>query len=493
MLREERIEKLKALRDRGVEPYPTRFHRDRLAAEVKDLFESGGLDGEVTLAGRIFAIRDHGRSIFLDMEDGSGRIQLYFRRDTLGEDAFSMLCLLDIGDFIGLCGPVFRTRSGEITVQVSSFQVLGKSLRPMPIVKEEVDRGSGGSVIHDPFTDKEQRYRQRYLDLLVNREVREVFLTRSRIVARLREDLVSRGYLEVETPVLQPIYGGAFARPFKTHHHALGIPLYLRIANELYLKRLIIGGFEKVFEFSKDFRNEGIDRLHNPEFTQLELYAAFSDYEDMMSLLEDLLSGLAKEITGETDMVYRGKTISFTPPFKRIYFYEALSGAVGQDLRHASEGDLRRISEGLGIDMDGKVGRGKVLEEMFGQLVELKIISPTFIVDYPVEISPLAKGKPGEPDIVERFELMVCGEEIANAFSELNDPLEQRKRFEEQMKLKEKGDEEAQVIDEDFLRALEYGMPPTGGMGIGVDRLVMVLTDSPSIREVVLFPQMRPE
>jgi lysyl-tRNA synthetase class 2 len=492
-LRADRIEKLNSLREQGIEPYPPRFSRDAMAREAGEAYERGKLDGNVSLAGRVFAIRDHGKSCFLDIEDGSGRIQVYLKKNLIGDETYSLIKFLDIGDFIGVTGPLFKTRVGETTLQVESFQVLGKSLRPPPIVKEEKDEESGESVVHDSFTDKEQRYRQRYLDLMVNLEVRKNFIIRSRIISIVREYLEEHGYLEVETPVLQPVYGGAYARPFQTFHNALGIPLFLRIANELYLKRLIIGGFEKVFEFSKDFRNEGIDRTHNPEFTQVELYSAYSDYFEMMKLLEELLERISIDITGGEELQYKGNRISLKSPFKRISYYDILSEYAGNDVRHAGEEELRGICKKLNIDVSEKVGRGKILEDMFDDLVEPKITTPTFVVDYPKEISPLAKSSPDDPDVVERFELIICGEEIANAFSELNDPLEQRKRFEEQMILREKGDEEAQVIDEDFLRALEYGMPPTGGMGIGMDRLVMVLTDSPSIREVILFPQMRPE
>ncbi len=492
-LREDRLEKLNDLKGRGIDPYPTKFSREHMAGEVKESFDRGELDGSVSLAGRVFAIRDHGKSSFLDIEDTSGRIQVYFKKDVLGDETYSVIGCLDIGDFIGVTGEIFRTRRGEITLNADSLQVLSKSLRPPPIVKTEIDGESGHEVVHDSFSDKEQRYRQRYLDLMVNKDVREKFRARSEIIARMRDYLVSRDYLEVETPVLQPIYGGAFARPFKTHHNALGIPLYLRIANELYLKRLIVGGFEKVFEFSKDFRNEGIDRLHNPEFTMLELYAAFTDYLDMMALLEDLLYRLSMEINGSPDVEYGGNRISFKPPFPRVPFYQSISERIGSDIRKAGEDELRKICEGRGMDVSEKIGRGKLLEELFDEIVEPEIVDPTFVIDYPKEISPLAKNKPGEPDIVERFELIICGSEIANAFSELNDPIEQRERFEAQMELKASGDEEAQVLDEDFLKAMEYGMPPTGGMGIGVDRLVMIFTDLPSIREVILFPQMRPE
>jgi len=452
------------------------------------------MEGEsVALAGRIIAVRDHGRSVFLDIEDGSGRIQAYFKRDRLGEETFSLLRLLDIGDILGIEGPLFRTRMGEITVQVEALRILGKALRTPPIVKEE--KGGEGDVgaIHDAFTDKEQRYRQRYLDLMVNPAARRIFRARTRITTILRTLLEDRGYLEVETPVLQPVYGGASARPFKTFHNALGIPLYLRIANELYLKRLIIGGFERVFEFSKDFRNEGIDRLHNPEFTQLELYAAYADYGEMMRLLEEMLHRVATELSGGSEIVYGDRTISFAPPFERIGYYDALEKATGVDVRAMGEADLRDLGRRRGLDLEGKGGRGKVLEAMFDAYVEPDLVAPTFVIDHPRELSPLAKRKPGEPDVVERFELIVSGGEIANAFSELNDPIDQRERFEEQMSFRAAGDEEAQVIDEDYLKALEYGMPPTGGMGIGIDRLVMLLTDAASIREVILFPQMRPE
>jgi lysyl-tRNA synthetase class 2 len=490
---EDRIEKLRGLRERGVDPYPARFERQMTTLEARERFEADGQEGSVVLAGRITAIRDHGRSAFLDVEDGSGRIQAYFKRDRLGEEAYSLLRFLDIGDILGIEGPLFRTRTGEITVQVEGLRVLGKALRTPPIVKEEKGEGGERGAVHDAFTDKEQRYRQRYLDLMVNPEVRRIFRTRTRITSILRAVLEEEGYLEVETPVLQPIYGGAFARPFKTFHNALGIPLYLRIANELYLKRLIIGGFERVFEFAKDFRNEGIDRLHNPEFTQLELYAAYADYEVMMRLLEAMLHRVAVEVAGGPDIVYQGREISFRQPFERISYHEAIEKVMGVDVRGMTESELRAIGRERGLDLEEKPGRGRILEEMFGEFVEPELVAPTFVVDYPREISPLAKRKPDEPEVVERFELIVCGGEIANAFSELNDPIDQRARFEEQMSLRAAGDEEAQVIDEDYLKALEYGMPPTGGMGIGIDRLVMLFTDAASIREVILFPQMRPE
>ncbi|HIE03853.1 MAG TPA: lysine--tRNA ligase [Candidatus Latescibacteria bacterium] len=487
-----RREKLAKLREMGVEPYPYRFQATHTSREVKDEFDAlSSARDPVSLAGRIMSIREHGKTCFSHIQDGEGRIQIYIRRDVVGNEAFSAFKLLDIGDIIGVRGTVFRTRTGEITVEVRSFQVLCKSLRPLPVVKEKVEGDK--RIIYDPFTDKEQRYRQRYVDLIVNPDVREVFRRRTEIIRVLREFLDERGFLEVETPVLQPVYGGASARPFVTHHNALDMDLYLRISNELYLKRLIVGGFEKVYEFSKDFRNEGMDRLHNPEFTLLEAYQAYADYHDIMDLTEDMLSHAAEEVLGTTKLVYQGTEVDLTPPWRRIRMLEALEEEVGVDPRELSDEALRKLCLSHGLDVDGGMGRGKMVDKLFDEVVKPQLVQPTFVVDYPVETSPLAKRHRDDPELVERFELFVSGMEIANAFSELNDPEDQMRRFQEQMRLRERGDEEAQVLDRDFIRALEYGMPPTGGLGIGVDRLVMLFTDMPSIRDVILFPHMRPE
>jgi lysyl-tRNA synthetase, class II len=438
-------------------------------------------------------MRSHGKTVFADLADREGRIQLYFRRNELG-DAFEVLELLDPGDWIGVEGALFRTRAGEVTVRIASFEVLAKTLRPLPFGKEEVDAATGERRVYGGFADVEQRYRQRYADLAVNPDVRAVFVARARIVTALRRFLDERGYIEVETPVLQPLYGGASARPFVTHHNALDMRLYLRIADELYLKRLIVGGLERVYEISKDFRNEGIDRTHNPEFTMLEFYEAFADYNDMMALVESMIGSVAAALTGGQQVLhFQGETLDFTPPFRRLPFLEALREHGGIDVEAMSDDDLAQKAASLGVEDAASQTRPMLLDELFKELVEPHLVQPVFITDYPRELSPLAKPKRGEPRLVERFELMAAGREIANAFSELNDPFDQRDRFEAQVRLRQAGDEEAQNLDEDYLRALEYGMPPTGGVGIGIDRLVMLLTDQASIRDVILFPTMRPE
>jgi lysyl-tRNA synthetase class 2 len=420
-------------------------------------------------------------------------MQIYFRANDLG-DAFATLELLDTGDWVGVEGSAFRTRAGEVTVRVTSFAVLAKALRPLPFGKEEVDVDTGERRVHGGFADIEQRYRQRYADLAVNPDVRAVFMARTRIVTAFRRFLDDRDYIEVETPVLQPLYGGASARPFVTHHNALDMRLYLRIADELYLKRLIVGGLERVYEISKDFRNEGIDRTHNPEFTMLEFYEAFADYNDMMDLVESMIATVAAAVTGgSTVLEFQGRQLDFTPPYRRLSFSDALREHGGVDVESMTDAQLVQKAGSLGVQDSGDMSRPKLLDELFKELVEPHLVQPVFIMDYPRELSPLAKPKRGDPRLVERFELMVAGREIANAFSELNDPFDQRERFEAQVRLRDAGDEEAQNLDEDYLRALEYGMPPTGGVGIGIDRLVMLLTDQASIRDVVLFPTMRPE
>ena len=492
---EDRIKKMEALRERGVEPFAYSYRVTHSSVSAKALLpESDAESAEVVrVAGRIVGLRAHGKTTFAHLADRAGRIQLYFRINELGEDRYGLLSLLDIGDWIGVQGTLFRTKTGETTIRVTEFDVLAKSLRPLPFGKEEVDEATGERVVHSGFTDLEQRYRQRYADLAVNPEVREVFYTRTRVVTTLRQFLDTRGYVEVETPVLQPLYGGASARPFITHHNALDMRLYLRIADELYLKRLIVGGMERVYEISKDFRNEGIDRTHNPEFTMLEFYEAFADYEDMMRLVEEMLITVVRTVHGVTELPLEGRTLNFTAPFARMGFLDAIKEYGGFDAAAESDDELRARVKKHGIPDSHKMGRGKLFDELFGVYVEPKIWDPVFIVDYPKELSPLAKPKRGNPALVERFELMIAGREIANSFSELNDPIDQKERFQAQVRLAELGDDEAQTYDEDYIRAMEYGMPPMGGVGIGVDRLLMLLTNQTSIRDVILFPTMRPE
>jgi lysyl-tRNA synthetase class 2 len=500
---ESRFEKLNELRRRGVEPFAYHFDPTHGTKEARAAFESAEAAGTlaesgrtetVRLAGRLVSQRAHGKTLFADLAGQSGRIQLYIRRDELGEAGFELVSLFDIGDWIGVEGELFRTRMGEVSLWVKSVELLAKSLRPLPLGKEELDAETGERIVHSGFADLEQRYRQRYADLAVHPEVRKVFVARSRIVTAIRRFLDGREFLEVETPILQPLYGGATARPFTTHHYALDMPLYLRIADELYLKRLIVGGFERVYEIGKDFRNEGISRTHNPEFTMLEFYQAYADYEEMMSLVEELLLALVREVTGgSSEIVYQGVRLDFSAPFRRLGYHEALRQYGNLEIRELDDAALRDALRSLGVEGVDSMNRPKLVDELFGELVEPHLDQPVFIVDFPREISPLAKPKRGDPELVERFELMVAGREIANAFSELNDPLDQRERFEAQARPKAAGDAEAQSFDEDYLRALEYGMPPTGGVGIGIDRLVMLLTDQASIRDVILFPTMRPE
>jgi len=497
-----RREKLDALRERGIEPYAYGFSRSHRIHEALGVFEaeeaSGALseqgDGShVRIAGRILSWRGHGKSAFAHIEDEHGRIQLYLRRDVLGVERFGDLDLLDLGDWIGIEGDLFRTRTGEVSVRVSTWTLLSKSLRPLPLAKTEVDPETGERVVHSGFADVQSRARQRYADLAVHPEVRGLFRTRARAVTEIRRFLDGRDFLEVETPVLQPLYGGAAARPFTTHHNALDLELYLRIADELYLKRLIVGGFERVYEIGKDFRNEGIDRSHNPEFTMLEFYQAFADYQEMMGVVEDLLTHVVQETCGHLTIPYQGDEIDFDRPFRRVSFPEALSERLERDVLGMDDAELRERARAVVGDDLSRAGRGRLLDKLFGALVEPGLVQPTFVVDYPVELSPLAKLKRGSPRLTERFELFVGGRELANAFSELNDPLDQRERFELQGRLREAGDDEAHPVDEDYLRAMEYGMPPTGGVGIGIDRLVMLLTDRASIRDVILFPLLRPE
>ena len=485
-----RREKLAAIEALGIAPFAYSFDRTHSAAEVLAAAPEGTEEGPVvSVAGRLVAWRGHGKTIFAHLADLSGRIQLYFRRDHLGDAAFALLEQLDIGDLVGVAGPVFRTRTGETTVKADSVTLLAKSLRPLPLGKEEVVDGQ--TIRHGALEDSEQRSRQRYADLAVHPEARALFIARTRLVSAIRAYLDGLGYLEVETPALQPLYGGAAARPFTTIHNALDMQLYLRIADELYLKRLIVGGMERVYEIGHDFRNEGIDRTHNPEFTMLEFYEAYADYTTMMSRVEQLLVRAADAVRATPEIAPHVPALR--PPFARISWSESLAAALGADAMAMSEAELRTSARRVGIEKVEGMSRPKLLDELFGALVESKIVEPTFVVDYPVELSPLAKPKRGNPALTERFELFANGKELANAFSELNDPIDQRGRLEAQAALRAAGDEEATGVDEDYLRAMEYGMPPTGGVGIGIDRLVMYLTATANIRDVILFPTLRPE
>ncbi|HOT95545.1 MAG TPA: lysine--tRNA ligase [bacterium] len=482
--------KLTRLQELGINPFAYTFSRDITARDILDRFAELE-EKSVSVAGRVLTLRSMGKAAFADIADASGKIQIYVRRDQVGDQAYEVFDLTDIGDLVGVTGTVHKTRTGEITIFAQKFELLTKSLRPMPVVKERVEEGQ--TVTYDAFADTELRYRQRYLDLMVNRDVRQTFIARSRIVSAMRRYLDARGYLEVETPVLQPLYGGAAARPFVTHHNALDMNLYLRIADELYLKRLIVGGFEGVYEISKDFRNEGIDRSHNPEFTMMELYVAYQDYHFMMGLVEEMVGTITAEVCGGTKISYQGQELDFTAPWPRVRMFEALQRYTGMDLYGKSRDELYAAAKALHCEVEPFMESGKILDEIVKEKVEPHLIQPTFLCDYPVELSPLAKRHRDDPRLVERFEAFVAGREICNAFSELNDPIDQRSRFEQQMKAKAAGDEEAQLLDEDFLRALEHGMPPTAGLGMGIDRLTMLLTDAPSIRDVILFPTMRPE
>ena len=484
-----RRDKLAALESQGAAPFAYGFDRTHDASEAIAALGAADDGPVVRVAGRLVSWRGQGKTIFAHLADMSGRVQLYFRRDELGDEAFARLKLFDIGDVIGAEGPMFRTRTGEATVRVDSVSMLAKSLRPLPFGKEEIVDGE--TIRHSGFSDAEQRYRQRYADLAVHPEVRALFLARSRMTSAIRSFLDGRDYVEVETPVLQPLYGGAAAKPFVTHHNALDMPLFLRIADELYLKRLIVGGFDKVYEIGHDFRNEGIDRTHNPEFTMLEFYEAYADYEVMMGLVERLVVHAADAVRAFPRLAERVPTL--VPPFPRVQWLPALNAALGSDALALDDDALRNHARRVGVQHAETLSRPKLLDELFQALVESKIETPTFVLDYPVELSPLAKPKRGNPVLTERFELFANGKELANAFSELNDPLDQRRRFEAQARLRAEGDEEAAGVDEDYLRAMEYGMPPTGGCGIGLDRLFMYLTGTANIRDVILFPTMRPE
>ena len=485
---------LEELRSLGINPYPAEEYKvTGYAREILDTFEDEAPRRAVSVAGRVMSRRIMGKASFLELQDSTGRIQIYITRDDLcpGEDKtlYNSVVkkLMDIGDFIGVSGEVFRTQMGEISVHAHSLTFLSKALRPLPVVKEK------DGEVFDSFTDPELRFRQRYVDLVVNPHVREIFLKRTRIFNAMRQFFNDRGYIEVDTPVLQPIPGGAAARPFITHHNALDIPLYLRIANELYLKRLIVGGFEGVYEFSRNFRNEGMDRTHNPEFTAMEIYVSYKDYDWMMSFTEQMLEHICLSVLGTTKVKVGEREIDFKAPYRRVTMLDAIHEHTGIDVSGMNEEELRATCKSLGIEVDDTMGKGKLIDELFGEKCEGSYIQPTFITDYPKEMSPLTKEHRTNPLLTERFELMVNGKELANAYSELNDPIDQRERFEDQLRLSEKGDDEAMFIDADFLRALEYGMPPTSGMGIGMDRLVMLLTGQESIQEVLLFPQMRPE
>jgi lysyl-tRNA synthetase class 2 len=486
-----RREKLDALVAAGVTPFAYGYERTHEAADaVASMPEGAEEGGTVRLAGRLVAWRGHGKTAFAHLADASGRIQLYFRKDVLGDATFAQLSLYDIGDVVGVSGPLMRTRTGEVTVRVAEVEMLAKSLRPLPYGKEEVV--DGVTVRHSGFSDPEQRYRQRYADLAVHPEVRALFIARSRLITAIRTFLDRRGFLEVETPILQPLYGGAAARPFTTHHNALDMPLFLRIADELYLKRLVVGGLDRVYEIGHDFRNEGIDRTHNPEFTMLEFYQGLADYREMMTTVEALLVHAADAVRAVPGVGERVPL--FSPPFPRIEWVPSLNAALGgRDAMALSDAELRVEARSRSIEKVESMSRPKLLDELFGALVESKIEAPTFVVDYPVELSPLAKPKRGNPALTERFELFARGRELANAFSELNDPIDQRQRFEAQARLRAEGDLEAAGVDEDYLRAMEYGMPPMGGVGIGIDRLFMYLTDTANIRDAILFPTLRPE
>jgi lysyl-tRNA synthetase class 2 len=487
-----RRDSLHQLRELGIEPYPAEaFEASHYALNLLTNFEAGK---QVTLSGRMMSKRIMGKASFAELKDSTGRIQIYINRDVLCPDEDKVLYntvfkkLLDHGDFIGIEGKTFITQTGEKSIEVHALKVLSKSLKPLPVVKTDEDGN-----LHDAFTDPELRYRMRYVDLVVNDKVKDTFIARSRVVQTMRDFFNKHDYLEVDTPVLQAIPGGAAARPFMTHHNALDIPLYLRIANELYLKRLIVGGFEGVYEFSRNFRNEGMDRTHNPEFTVMEIYVAYKDYNWMMGFTEEMIEKVCLDLHQTTDLEFSGKAISFKRPFKRVTMTQAILDHTGFDITGMDETQLKVVAKKLDIEVTDAMGKGKLVDEIFGEKCEKNYIQPTFITDYPIEMSPLCKQHRDNPELTERFELFVNGTEIANAYSELNDPIDQRARFEEQVKLMDRGDDEAMFIDQDFLRALEYGMPPTSGMGIGVDRLVMLMTGNESIQEVLLFPQMRPE
>jgi lysyl-tRNA synthetase class 2 len=489
-----RRESLKKLRELGVDPYPAAmFGVNTTSKQIKEKYKEGGTP-EVIVAGRLMSRRIMGKASFAEIQDGDGRIQIYVNRDEIceGEDKtmYNLVFkkLLDIGDIIGITGMVFVTQVGEISIKVKELKVLTKSLRPLPLPKLDAD-----GTVHDAFTDPEKRYRQRYVDLVVNPQVKDSFIKRTQLTNSMRSYLNEKGYLEVETPILQPLYGGAAARPFKTHHKTLDMELYLRIANELYLKRLIVGGFDGVYEFSKDFRNEGMSRFHNPEFTQMELYVAYKDYAWMMDLVEEMVEKIALDIHGKTEVQVGDNLINFQRPWKRYTMYEAIAHFTAIDVSEMDEVAIAEAAKKLGVEVDKSMGRGRLIDEIFGEKCESQLIQPTFIIDYPIEMSPLAKKHREHEGLTERFEGFCNSKEICNAFSELNDPIDQRVRFEEQLELGRRGDDEAMLLDEDYLSAIEYGMPPTAGLGIGIDRLSMIMTNSNSIQDVLFFPQMKPK
>ena len=489
-----RRESLQKLRELGINPYPAElFDVNNNSVNIKKNYTEGD-ETEVVIAGRLMSRRVMGKASFAEIQDSEGRIQIYVNRDEICEGEDKTLYntvfkkLLDIGDFIGIKGVVFTTKVGETSIKVKELKILTKSLRPLPLPKVDAD-----GTIHDAFTDPEKRYRQRYVDLVVNPQVKDVFIKRTKLTNSMRSYLNDKGYMEVETPILQPLYGGAAARPFKTHHNTLDMELYLRIANELYLKRLIVGGFDGVYEFSKDFRNEGMSRFHNPEFTQVELYVAYKDYDWMMNLVEEMVEKIAMDLHGTTKVEVGENLIDFKRPWKRYTMYEAIEHFTGIDISQMDENALAETAKKMGVGVEKSMGRGKLIDEIFGEKCEGHLIQPSFITDYPIEMSPLAKKHREHKGLVERFEAICNGKEICNAFSELNDPIDQRSRFEEQLELAKRGDDEAMVLDEDFLRAIEYGMPPTAGLGIGIDRLSMIMTNSISIQDVLFFPQMKPK
>ncbi len=486
-LRQQRIDKIKALESNGIRPYPIRFKRDQIIGDILSSFDEAN-PANVKIAGRVKSKRGMGKASFVNIEDMSGNIQLYAKNDQIGEDLFDQFNSLDLGDIIGVEGEMFRTHKGEVSVRVGTFALLSKCIRPLPVVKEK------DGQLFDEFADKEMKYRQRYVDLIVNQKTKNDFIIRSKAVSSIRRFLEGRNFLEVETPMMHPIAGGAAARPFITHHNALDMKLFMRIAPELYLKRLVVGGFERVFEMNRNFRNEGIDTRHNPEFTMVEMYQAYADYNDMMELAESLISNVAQEVLGKTTITYQGTEINLAAPWKRIGYVDLIKERTGIDfsaIKSADEAIKAALS--VGVKIEDETSIWKIADEVFSEKIEESLIQPTFMTDYPKELSPLSKSREDNPEFVERFELFIAGREMANAFTELNDPFDQKARFEDQVKMREEGDDEAQMMDNDYITALEYALPPTGGMGIGIDRLIMLLVDTNSIKDTILFPLLRPE
>jgi lysyl-tRNA synthetase class 2 len=486
-LRQQRIEKVKALEGKGISSYPVRYKRDQTIKQVLENFDEAN-PKQVKIAGRIKAKRPMGKAAFVNVEDMSGNIQVYAKGEQIGEEAFEMISTLDLGDIVGVEGETFKTQKGEMSVRVKEMKLLSKCIRPLPVVKEK------DGQLFDEFADKEMKYRQRYVDLIVNAKTKHDFITRSKAVSAIRRFLEGRDFLEVETPMMHPIAGGAAARPFITHHNALDMKLFMRIAPELYLKRLVVGGLERVFEMNRNFRNEGIDTRHNPEFTMVEMYQAYADYDDMMELAESLISSVTKEVVGSTKITYQEQAIDLTPPWKRVKYVDLIKEKTGIDFSAIKSADeAKRAAQTVGVKIDEATSIWKIADEVFSEKVEASLIQPTFLIDYPKELSPLSKSREDNPDYVERFELFIAGREMANAFTELNDPFDQKARFEDQVKMREAGDDEAQMMDHDYIAALEYALPPTGGMGIGIDRFVMLLVDTNSIKDTILFPLLRPE